>query len=176
MKTVKTLYAGALFFLLVVSFCVSCTPGVRLNTRGAQEPEVTGTYTVIFYGCNFFDDLETIAFLDKEDDRYAFEPFAPNFKFKIKKGVPAKEALVEAKKFLNCNTSFSYAQLSRITAPDGYVLGYEVRPLYKPFRYGLDDVLYTDYRLKGDRVVLKIKLDPSIENMLQGGNGGDRDK
>ncbi len=166
----------ALVFLPVLLLCVSCMPGIRLDTQGAPDSEVTGTYTVILYGCNFLDDLETIAFLDREGDQYTFEPFAPDFKFRIKKGVPAKEALAEAKNFLNCNTSFSHAQLSRIITPDGAILGYEVRPLYKPFRYGLVDVLYTDYRIKGDRVVLKIKLDPSIENMLQGSGGSDRDR
>ncbi len=163
-------------FLLSVLFCFSCAPGIRLNTQGAQDSEVTGTYRVIFYGCNFFNDLETIAFLDGEADQYTFEPYAPDFNYRIKKGVAAQEALGEANKFVNCNTSFSRAQLSKIVAPNGDTMGYEVRPLYYPFTYGVDDVLYTDYRIKGDKVVITIRLVPSVQKMLQNGNGVENEK
>jgi hypothetical protein len=156
----------ALFLLCALSY-ISCTPGIRLNTQAAQDAQVAGTYTVIFYGCNFLDDLETIAFLDKEDDRYTFEPFAPAFNYRVKKGIDAKDALAEATKFVSCNSSFSHAQLSRIIAPDGDTLGYEIRPLYHSFTYGVDDVLSTDYRIKGDKVVITVGLVPSVERMLE---------
>ncbi len=157
-----------ILFLLFALSCIGCTPGIRLNTRGAQDSQVTGTYTVIFYGCNYLDDLETIAFLDKEGDQYTLEPYAPDFNYRVKKGLDANDALAAAGRFVSCNTSFSRAQLSRITAPDGATLGYEVRPLYHSFTYGVDDVLFTDYILRGDKVVITIRLLPSIENMLEG--------
>jgi len=161
---------------IVVCFCVSCTPGVRLNTQGAQDFEVTGTYTVIFYGCNFYEDFETIAFLDKEGDQYIFEPYAPNFKYRIRKGVEAKEALSEATNFLHCNTAFQSSQLSKIIAPSGVIVGYEVMPLYYPFVYGSGDVLLRDYRIKDHKVVIWIKLAPWVENMLSGGSVKDDGK
>ncbi len=170
MKNTKSTCVVA--FLLSVSFCVSCTPGIRLNTQGYNSA-VTGTYNVIFYGCNYFNDLQTIAFLDRADDRVTFEPFAPAFDYRVKKGVAANEALAEANHFVNCNTSFRNAQLSSIIAPNGDILGYEVRPLYHPFTYGVADVLYTDYRLKGDRVIITIRLVPWVEKMLQHGGGSD---
>jgi hypothetical protein len=151
--------------------CVSCTPGIRLNTEAAESSGVSGIYTVILYGCNFSNDLETIALLDREDDRYTFDPYAPAFKYKAKRGVPAAEALVEAENFLKCSTSFKQSQLSKIVAPDGDILGYEVRPLYYSFAYGGVDVLYTDYRIKGDKVVITIRVNPVIEEMIEGGNG-----
>jgi len=160
---------------LVVLFCVSCAPGIRPDTRGVQASELTGTYSVIFYGCNFLNDLETIAFLDKEGDQYNFEPFAPDFKFKVKKGVAAEEALAQANEFVNCSTSFLKPQVSTITAPNGDVVGYEARPLYDPLRYGVEDVLNTNYSFKGDKVVLTIRLVPSVEMMLQDGGSRDRD-
>jgi len=162
--------------LSLASLCVSCTPGIRLNTLGAEEAEVTGNFRVVFYGCNFFNDLETIAFLDREGDQYTFEPYAPDFKYRAKRGMAAKEALTEAESFVNCNTAFNRAQLSRIIAPNGDILGYEVRPLYHPFAYHVDDVLYTDYRLKGDKVVITIRLVPSVEKMLQDGGGRERER
>jgi hypothetical protein len=164
-----------LLLLYTLSF-ISCTPGIRLNTQGAQDSEVMGTYTVIFYGCNFLDDLETIAFLDKEGDRYTFEPFAPAFRFRIKKGMDAKDAIAEAGRFVGCNTSFSRAQLSRIIGPDSDTLGYEVRPLYHSFARGAGDVLRTYYRLRGDKVVITIRLVPSVERMLEGGDSLERER
>lgn len=165
------------FFSLAVFFLVSCTTGIRLNTQGTGYSEAAGTYRVILFGCNFNNDLETIAFLDKEGDKYAFEPYAPDFKFKIKKGVPAKEALKEAGEFVNCNTSFMHFQTYGIIGPNGETLGYEVRPLYEPFAYGAQDVLLTDYWLKDDKVVIKTRLNPWVERMLQGDGGGkDRDR
>ncbi|MBS1126917.1 MAG: hypothetical protein H6Q93_906, partial [Nitrospirae bacterium] len=47
--------ACAIVLWIAVCFCVSCTPGIRLNTQGAQDSEVTGTYTMILFGCNFYD-------------------------------------------------------------------------------------------------------------------------
>ncbi|SPP99847.1 hypothetical protein NBG4_120054 [Candidatus Sulfobium mesophilum] len=161
-------------FLLVASLVVSCTSGMRLNTQEARYSEDAGTYRVILFGCNFNNDLETIAFLDKRGDKYDFEPYAADFKFKIK-GVPAKEALKVAEEFVNCNTSFLQVQTYGIIGPNGEILGYEVRPLYEPLAYGDQDVLLTDYWLKDDKVVIKIRLKPSVERMLQRG-GGDKDR
>jgi hypothetical protein len=162
--------------LLWVLSCMSCTPGIRLNTRAAQGSQVQGTYTLIAYGCNYLDDLHTIAFLDKEGDKFTFEPYAPAFNYRVRKGLDAKDALSEAGRFVSCNTSFSRAQVSRITGPDGNTLGYEVRPLYHAFVYGVDDVLQTDYRLKGDKVVITIRLRPAVEEMLEGSGQRPRER
>jgi hypothetical protein len=173
MKIRKLFFVSCLLFALT---CISCTPGIRLNTLGARASQVSGTYTVILYGCNYLDDLNTIAFLDREGDGYTFEPYAPAFNYRIRKGLDAKDALAEAGKFVSCNTSFSRSRLSRIIAPDGDTLGYEVRPLYHSFTYGVDDVLYTSYRLKGRTVVVTIRLLPSIEKMLEGSGSERRER
>ena len=170
--TKNAMIASLAALLLTVSLCVSCTPGIHLNTQRAHDSDVKGIYSVIFYGCNFFEDFETIAFLDKEGDQYSFEPFAPDFKYRVKKGMAATEALAAAKEFVSCNTAFRRAQLSGVIAPNGEILGYEVRPLYDPFTFGFSDVLYTYYWMKGDKVVITIKLDPSMERMLRGGGPG----
>ena len=172
MKRIKSTQIVCLAaFLLAALFLVSCTSGIRLNTKGTGYSKAEGTYRVILFGCNFGNDLETIAFLDKESDKYVFEPYAPDFKFKIK-GVPAKEALKVAEEFVNCNTSFMHLQTYGIIGPNGEILGYEVRPLYEPLAYGDQDVLLTDYWLRDDKVVIKIRLNPSVERMLEDGGGG----
>jgi hypothetical protein len=153
--------------VLMAAAFVSCTPGIRLDTQGAQDPEVAGTYRVIFFGCNFNNDLETIAFLDREDDQYTFEPFAPDFKYLVRKEVAAVEALAEAKEFVNCNVAYRGARLRKIISPDNVVLGYEVRPLYDPLTYGAAELLSIGYKLNGDKVVVEIRLDRSVEMRLR---------
>jgi len=173
MKDLKTGYL--MTFLIAVLICASCAPGIRLNTSEVQKFEIRSTYRVIFFGCNYLNDLETLAFLDKEDDRYVFDPYAPDFRYRREKGVAADNALEKVDKFLNCNASFSHSRIRMIKAPDGNIIGYELKPLYQPLPYGVDDVLETDYWLKGDKVIITIRLIPSVEKMLQG-DGRDREQ
>ena len=173
-KNMKTTCHAA--FLLVSAFCVSCASGTRLHSLGTGDFEVTGNYRVILNGCNFLNDLETIAFLDKEGDQYTFDPYTPDFNYRVKKEVAAADAVAMAQKFVDCNTSFKYVSMSSIVTPNGDILGYEVRPLYLPFTYGVDDVLYTAYILRGDKVVITIRIVPSVKWMLDGGDGTGREK
>ena len=174
MKNAKTFYVLLLMFGVLFG-SVSCAPGIRLTTK-AQDSEAKGNYTVIYYGCNFNNDLETIAFLGREGGEYNFEPYAPDYKYRVKKGLSAEEAIATAIKFVNCNTSFSRVKVSSIIAPDGNTIGYEVRPLYMPFTYGVDDALYVNYWLKNNKVVINVRLVPSIEMMLQDGGANHREK
>lgn len=156
--------------LMLILSCVSCTPGIRLSAQDSRAIAMSGTYTVIYYGCNYGEDLETVVLFDREDDQYTIEPYAPNFKYRVRKGVDAQDVLSGIERFLNCNTAFRGSQVRSITAPNGQTLGYEVRPVYDPFVYGAGDVLYVDYWLKGNTVVAYIRLDPSIENLIRGGS------
>jgi hypothetical protein len=133
-----------------------------LKTEEAKYDDVTGTYNLILYGGRHINDLETAAFLDREGDQYEFEPYAPEFDYKIKRGVPAEEALKEAKKFVSFHNAFWRSQLSRILDEKGNVIGYELRPLYRSFVYGRDDLLEIYYRIKGDKVIIEINLTPDI--------------
>jgi hypothetical protein len=173
-ERIKTPYLAA--FLATALLSASCAPGMHLDTRNAMESDVKGNYRVIFFGCNFFNDLETIVLLQKEDSRYTFEPYAPDFQYSVTKDIPAHDALASAEKFVKCNASFHRAELSSILAPDGTVLGYEVRPLYLPLTYGLEDVLDTNYFIKGDKVVATIRLVPAIAKKLQGGTDQGKDR
>ncbi len=167
-----------ILFLSVVAVALvanSCALGNRLDMKTAAGSDLTGSFDLILYGCTYYDDFETIAILAKEDGPYVFEPYAPDFNYRVIKGVPAKDALDQAQKFVNCHTAFHRAQLSRLFDAKGDTLGFEVRPLYLPFVFGIDDALDTDYRIKDGKVVVKIKLLPSIERMLSGGGSG-RDK
>ncbi len=52
-----------------------------VKTVPSSIPAISGVFTIILYG----NDLETIAILGKEGERYTFEPFAPEFKYTVKK-------------------------------------------------------------------------------------------
>jgi len=145
-----------------------------LRTEEAKPEEMKGSFTLILYGGSYLDDLETIALLDFEGDPYVLEPFAPDFDYRMQKRVPAREAFKEAEKFVNFHPSFWRSQLSGIVDKEGKVIGYEVRPLYRPFAFGISDVLDVNYRLKEKgRVKVTIRLIPSLEkNKLPGGDVG----
>jgi hypothetical protein len=146
-----------------------------LKTEEAKAADITGVFTLILYGGRFSDDIETIAILDYEGDQYIFEPYAPEFDYRIKKGVPAKEAQEVAKKFVSFHNSFWRSQLSKIIDNKGNTIGYEVRPLYWPTTFGLSDVLEVNYWLKeGNKIKVTIRLTPSVERLRfpGGGDGG----
>jgi hypothetical protein len=177
----KRMYIVILFpLLLIACFRMSgsnadCYAFERaLRTEAAIPDEIKGTFTLILYGGNFLDDLETIAFLDAEGDQYVLDFFVPDFDYRAKKGVPAAEAFKEAERFVNFHPSFWRSQLSRIVDKEEKVIGYEVRPLYRPVAFGISDVLDVNYwpKEKG-RVKVTIRLIPSIErNKLPGGDVG----
>jgi hypothetical protein len=137
--------------------------GKGLRTDAARANDIQGSYTVILYGGNYADDLETVAILDKEGDRYTFEPYAPEFKFKVFKGQTPDHALPAAERFIKGHHAFHGQVLRAVLDDSGAVIGYELRPLYLPMTYGTDDVLDIYYTKKDDKVVVTIQLKPSIE-------------
>ena len=138
--------------------------GLKTETAGAGE--VRGTFTLILYSGSHSGSIETIAFLDKEDDLYTLEPFAPEFAYRIVKGVPAREALERAEGFIRLNSSFIGSRLSTIMDDRDCVVGFELRPLYQPLTYGISDVLNVQYRMKDRRVIVSVSLKPSVSVSL----------
>ncbi|MFA5353914.1 MAG: hypothetical protein WC291_06780 [Thermodesulfovibrionales bacterium] len=143
----------------------------QLKTEDAAPAEVQGVYRLFLFGGNFLNDLRTVAILAKEETGYTFEPYAPAFDYRVLKEVPAKDALREAESFVGQHPSFSRSQLSRILDPKGQVIGYELRPLYRPFDVGVSDVLDVTYWLSNGKVVVRVRLIPSVERMIDGGGG-----
>jgi hypothetical protein len=145
-----------------------------LKTDIADPAEVKGFFSVILFGGAHHDDLETVAFLDNEDDQYILEPFAPDFDFVIKKGLSAEEALKVAGKFVSFHPSFWKTQLTKIISPGGDIVGFELRPLYIPFVYGTSDVLDIYYWPKKEgKIKVTITLIPSLKSLKfhPGGDG-----
>ncbi|GAB4421937.1 MAG: hypothetical protein OHK0032_17600 [Thermodesulfovibrionales bacterium] len=148
----------------------------HLKTEAANAADVTGTFTLILYGSRHSNDIETVAILDTEGDLYTFEPYAPEFDYRVKNGIPAKEAMVEAERFVSWHSSFYRSQLSSVMDDKGNTIGYELRPLYDPLTFGVSDVMDVDYTLRDNRVRVFIRLKPEVERQLRDGDGlKDRD-
>jgi hypothetical protein len=164
MQKTKIIFKITVIVLSVLVACVSFAHAKYLRTLEAKDDEVSGSFTLILYGGRHVNDLETIAILDREGDQYEFEPYAPEFDYKVKKGLPAGDALNEAKQFVSFHNAFWRSQLSKILDDKGNIIGYEVRPLYRPFVYGRDDLLEVHYRIKDGKVIVYISLVPEVFN------------
>ena len=165
------------YFLAALGLCLvfilaatSCAPVNSLRTAAVNPAAVTGTYTVFLYGARHVNDIETVAVLAKEGTHYTFEIYAPDFDYKIIKGMPAKEAIEKATKFVSFHHEFSYYRIGGILDPAGAVIGYEVRPYYRPIEFGYYDVMDISYTLADKRVVTRIHLKPEVEQYLQDGD------
>jgi hypothetical protein len=147
---------------MMLSGCVSFQFSKPLKTSQIETAEIKGTVTLILYGKRFLDDIETFALLDIDGDRYTFEPFAPEFDYRIYKGMGLREALSAASEFVSFHHSFWRSQLSGILDSNDTVIGYELRPLYHPYEFGKSDVLDIYYGLQKDGKV-KVKIMLTVE-------------
>jgi hypothetical protein len=150
----------------------SCAVRPRLEVQGAEFAGVKGRYSLILYGCTYFDDLRTLAILDREGDPYTIEPYVPDFDYRVVKNLPAQEALKRAEIFASgCNSDFMLSRLSAILTKDGAVAGYELMPLYWAYTYGESDVLNTHYFLDKNKIIAFIKLKHKIKLTRESGFG-----
>jgi hypothetical protein len=162
------LFAMSLLLIASDSFAFETS----LKTEAANPSEVKGIFTLILYGGNYYDDLETMAILDREGDQYTLDLYKPDFDYRVIKDLPAKEALAKAEKFIRFNPSFWHSQLSKILDNKGDVIAYELRPLYYPITYGSSDVLDVHYWTKeGGRVKITVRLITSVERLRFPGGG-----
>jgi hypothetical protein len=162
-KAGTILPVAALVFAL--STLQACAAGKQLRTEPAGQAAITGTYTVLLYGCRYPDDIENAAILVSEGGRYPVEIYAPDTRYKVKKGLDAQNALAEANAFVKCGVHTVWqTQMRRIRDDDGGTIGYEVRPLYFPYDVGAADVLLISYALEGGKVRAYIRLTPDMEN------------
>lgn len=134
----------------------------QLKTEAALPSEMQGTFTLMQYGCRSSDDIENMVIFDKEEDAFTFEIFATDFSYTVKTGVPAKEAYAEAEKFVRCNINCEGSPMKKILGPSGSSIGFELKPLYSPTRFGMQDVLNVTYKVKERKVVAYIKPDPDV--------------
>jgi hypothetical protein len=164
---------GTAALLLMTSTLLSCMIGVQLNTTSADQTHISGTYTLLLYGCHYPDQIDNVAILVDESSRYPLEIYDIDTSFKVKKGVPARQAVTEADAFVRCSSHRIWqTQVARIPDGSGGTIGYEFRPLYAVPEFGTPDVLMINYALTGGKVRAYIKKFPGMEDMS--GDGRDR--
>jgi hypothetical protein len=173
MKSGKKTFHAVTFLILSVAL-LGCMAGKRLNTSAASPAAVTGTYTLLLYGCHYPEDVTNVAILVSDASKYPVEIYDLDTSYKVMKGVPAQQALSAADSFLRC-TSYRLwkTELRQIPDDSGGNIGYEVRPLYLPYEFGEPDVLWITYSLQGDRVRAYIKLDPDVKRAIEAPGPGD---
>src|SRR5512135_1208241 len=134
MTRMKTGRRNPAAFLGIIAVCIMCSACALnrnyIQTKDARNSEITGSYTVFLYGANHADDIATVAILVPTDSRYTFDIYAPDWAFRTVKGVPGKDAVAMAESFVSWHSSVIRTQTAKILAPDGNVIGYEIRPLY----------------------------------------------
>ncbi len=174
MKPLPTRLKFTAVTLLACFVCVGCALSRSyLKTESAEKSEIKGIYSVILYGANYADDIATVALLVPEGGQYVFDIYAPDFNYRTIKGVPADEAIKMAEKFVSWNGDFARSQLGKIIAPNGQIIGYELRPLYRQTTFGMEDVMYVDYFLEdNNKVVVHIHLNYEVERKFMGGSNG----
>ena len=161
--------AGRVMLLgLLMLLVYGCGGSKYLRTEAAGPQAITGTYTLLLHGARYGDDMQNVAILDREGDGYTFELHAPEYDYKVRKGVAAGDAVSEAERFVRSHYSFAASQWYAIRGEDGSVLGYEVRPLYQPLATGYADILDITYVIKDRKVVCRIQFKPEIERSLSG--------
>jgi hypothetical protein len=175
MKTIRK--PVSLFFgmLLACFICSACAFNQSyIQTKGAEKAEITGNYTVFLYGAHHYNDIATVAILAPTDGPHKFDIFATDWAYRSVKGVAGKDAVAMADKFVSWHSSFVRTQTSKILAPSGEIIGYEIRPLYMLTTFGKEDVMYVDYLLKEhNRIEVHIHLDHDVEKKLYG-DGADK--
>jgi hypothetical protein len=166
MEIISSIIILVLIFWIGTTIIKLSSRGKRLMTTPSTITAIHGVFTLILYGGRHSNDLETVVILAKENDRYTFEPFAPEFRFTVKKGVPAKEAIAEAEMFVSRHSSFRQSRISSIIDDKGTILGYEFRPLYFPLAFGVEDVMEVNYSMAVSKIIVSIRLNASVEKML----------
>jgi hypothetical protein len=171
MKRFENIVRFATLLLMTITL-QSCMTGIQLTTTSADKTLISGTYTLLLYGCHYPDQIDNVAILVDENSRYPLEIYAIDSSFKVMKGVPAQQAVTVADAFVRCSFHTIWqTQVTRIPDDIGGTVGYEVRPLYETTEFGTPDVLMISYSLKYGKIRAYIRKSPQAED--RDGDGRD---
>jgi hypothetical protein len=167
-------FTGMTFAFFLVLALQACAAGGELKTGPASPSDLSGTYTLLLYGCHYGDDIKDLAVLVDGKSRYPVEIYDLPTSYTTKKDVPGAQALKEADAFVRCSRrNVTGTQLRRIYDDAGGTVGFEVRPLYFPLEFGQQDVLQVNYTLGDGRVRAYIRLDPDVQRSLDSSGSDD---
>jgi hypothetical protein len=174
MNKINERVISAAAFLLLATIVVACVPRVHLTPSAANPAEMAGTYTLLLYGCHYPSDVKNVALFVLEGSKYPLDIFDLETSYKVKKGLTAQQAMTLANPFVRCSTySVWQTQLRKIPDGSGGIVGYELRPLYRPYELGAVNVMNISYYLKEGKVVTYINMDRDVERDLEAPGGSD---
>jgi hypothetical protein len=158
---------------LIALFTIhGCSLGTQLQTETADPKGIEGTYDLYTYGCRYPDDIEHAAFLIAPDKAGLVEFYVPATSYKVKRGIPADQALAEADTHVRCGVrTVAAVRVHRIPDGSGGTLGFEILPRYPTTNVGGMDPLIVSYALKNGEITIYIKLSPDTERKLNRGWG-----
>ncbi len=166
MKRLNNIVGLATLLLMTISL-QSCMLGTQLNTTSADPKLITGTYTLLLYGCHYPDQIDNVAILVDKNSRYPLQIYDINTSYSVENEVPAQQAIEKADAFVRCSSHrVSQTQLTRIPDDSNGTVGYEVRPLYVPTEFGTPDVLIINYSLKDGKILTYIKKYARKKNLV----------
>lgn len=166
MKLIKIL-----IFLGLLILPLNLNAEVLLNQCNAGD--IKGVFNLIIYSNSFINDPETFIILDKVDDKIKIVPYASEFKYRTMENLNEKEALKIADEILK-NPSVSFIKCSAISV-EGKLAGYELKPIYFPWVFGLLEPVETVYKKEDNSVLIFIRLNPIVERQLYFGGDSDKD-
>jgi hypothetical protein len=156
---------GFATLLLMTILLQSCMLGTQLNTTSADPKLITGTYTLLLYGCHYPEQIDNVAILVDKNSKYPLEIYDIKTSYSVENEVPAQQAIEKADAFVRCSSHrVSQTQLTRIPDDSNGTVGYEVRPLYVPTEFGTPDVLIVNYSLKDGKIRTYIKKTRQAED------------
>ncbi len=162
MKVLKTLLFSILLFPSL-GFTQVLEEECSLN-------QISGKFNLIIYSNSFINDPETFIVLDVVEDKVSIKPYASDFKYTIHQNLNEKEALKIAKDVLS-SANISTLKCAVLMDSSKNVVGYEVKPIYFPWVWGVLEPVETRYKEYGNTITIFIRLDPRVERQLN--SGGD---
>ncbi|MEN2993795.1 MAG: hypothetical protein ABDH19_00400 [Thermodesulfovibrio sp.] len=166
MKLAKIL----IFFVLVV---LPLNLKAEVSLKQCNEADIRGTFNLIIYSNSFINDPETFIILDRADDNTKIVPYSPAFKYRIIEKLNEKEAIKIANEILRNSSFVSSIKCSEINDKEK-IVGYELKPIYFPWIFGILEAVETVYKNENDSVIVFIRLNPRVEKQLN--SGGDSNK
>lgn len=136
-------------------FALSACSTAALRLIPGEPPLTNGQrYRLLLYGGLDSNDFETVAVLDRQDDRFLIVSHTGTINVRVREGVTVTEALAEAKVFLGRNNYFAGMETRAIIGPEGREIGYEIRTSYSSAAGRLGDYLDTTYLPGPDETVI----------------------
>jgi hypothetical protein len=159
--------------LIVIFIIQGCSHSTQLRTETADPKGIEGTYDLFTYGCRYPTDIEHAAFLIAPGKAGMVELYVPATSYKVKRGIPAEQALAEANTHIRCGVrTVAAIRVHRIPDGSGGTLGFEILPRYLATEVGGMDPLNVSYSLKDGKITVYIRLLPDVEKMLYGSPSG----